>query len=199
MDTRERIAHVMLIVFVLGMVCMLASTIAEGQALTTHARVEAPAPTPSGAGAAPLTDTQLWLARCLVGEEGWPTDSTRGHLALAWVLHKRAHQRNEPLIDTVHAYCKALTGRRVWIRHLPPEAGPDTPAPRGWPATVSWVRHRRHWRAALALAATYHTQPDPCPHAMHWGGRGDKIRPRQVPAECAAQGWTHNTLLAVTR
>jgi len=54
-------------------------------------------------------------------------------------------------------------------------------------------------RATLALAASYQTRPDPCPHAMHWGGRTDRPRKGQVPAACAAQGYSANTLYMVSR
>lgn len=175
MDTRERIAHLMLIVFVLGMVCMLASTIAEGQDSQSEiARTVRPTDThaPSRVGGH-SSNTTLWLARCMVGEARW--QRRVDHIAIAWILHKRhvrARKRFPGLTyqQQTRAYCKSLNSDRdAWVRRLPATAAPGTPAPAGWPEKASWPRHIPRWAAVLHTASTWRQHRDPFPKAMHFG------------------------------
>jgi len=129
---------------------------------------------PLQAGQGPATD----LGRCMIGEAGWV--APREHLLIAWKLHKqwKARQRTRPLwrfTDQIKSYCACLSSSRAWVRRLPPPRadGEPQPAPQGWPAAVSWVRHEPKWRAALALALSYRSKPDPCPEATDWGGDMD--------------------------
>ncbi len=60
-------------------------------------------------------------------------------------------------------------------------------------------RENRQWARIRARAAALVAgkRPDPCPRAVHWGGTVDSPRGRQIPATCAAQGRTKNTLYVV--
>lgn len=167
----ERLQWWLVGLFILAAVCVLADA-AESQSL----------PGSQDSNAAPASPAApLWLARCMVGEEGW--SSPRGWDAIAHVLDKRHKQvrRRHPHVTfamQVRAYCACLSSDRLWVRSLRPlPPGRDwVPAPEGWPVGVSWKHHMSSWQAALRAALTFRERPDPCPRCMHFGGAMDHAR-----------------------
>ncbi len=121
-------------------------------------------------------DSEPWLARCMMGETSF--DNTHEHLAMAWVLEKRWKQARKrfpalTFLQQVRGYCACLSGNRLWLRHLHPPVGGVSLPPKGWPAKAVWGVAAPHWSAALRVAETFRSMPDPYPQAMHWGGTMD--------------------------
>ena len=138
---------------------------------------------------------RLATARACRGEADWLSYLTGDCTAIAWVLSKRWHAHGRPrgrsYLELVRTYSSPLTGRSRRARttqQLP--WGPLT----GRLAAVS-----RHWLRTLRLVEAWGRGdvPDPCPRAVHWGGRGDSPQGAMVRV-CAGLG-TANILYAVER
>ena len=111
---------------------------------------------------------------------------------MSWVGRKRA-----PLLGAGTDWVEAVrrysalgrsNTRARWVRALPWAYVPERSA--GWNA--QWLELR-----ALVLELEAGIHPDPCPTAMHWGGRTDPRKVWMVNAPCALP--TVNTFYAVRR
>ena len=126
--------------------------------------------------------TQLTLARAMVGEADWHEPD---HVAIAYVLARRwrIHQLNrEPLsfqryIELYSASLRSDSERSGWIRSLPWGPLPGQYEQR-WSRVQKLVRA---WGEGLIK--------DPCPQAMHWGGTMDRPARSWHPVSC---GLTRN-------
>lgn len=134
-------------------------------------------------------DTQVTLARAMVGEADWHRPD---HIAIAYVLARRwrLHSRNRKAIsfrDFIHLYSSPLkqkTKRAEWVQQLPwgPMPGPYE---RRWDRVRRTVRHWGEGRVK-----------DPCPNAMHWGGTMDRPSGHWRPVNC---GQTRNIFYEIQR
>jgi len=127
-------------------------------------------------------DTQLTLARAMVGEADWHEPD---HVAIAFVLARRWRNRSqnrEPIAfqDFIARYSSPLktdTPRSSWIRSLPWGPLPG-------PYELRWERVQK-----LVKAWGEGRLKDPCPTAMHWGGAMDRPSRKWHPVSC---GMTRN-------
>ena len=124
-------------------------------------------------------DTDLWLARCFVGEASW---NTPDYVPIANVLQRR-YLRAKGRFPTwtfkrqIVKYCKSLYGSRTWVAALPPPplGGAAFPQPRGWSPRYEWKHYYKRWATALEVAKTFRELPDPCPDALHFGSLKLKV------------------------
>ena len=125
--------------------------------------------------------TQTLLAAAVVGESGW--QRVTDHDALPWLLYARWRAIGGSFDDVILQYCKALTGKRVWLLELNPQ-GVKPPM---WPANASWAKHRRKWLAIRDRIGAWARGEvrNPCPTAVHFGGHMDPVRAGTMPAACA--------------
>lgn len=132
-------------------------------------------------------ETQLTLARAMVGEADWHEPD---HVAIAFVLARRWRQLQQNRTDSpgfqsyIGRYSASLRNdgaRSTWIRGL--QWGP-LPGP----FEQRWDRVRR-----LVAAWGEGRIKDPCPNAMHWGGAMDRPSRRYHAVSC---GLTRNIFYA---
>lgn len=156
---------------VLVFIALLVGTLV-GSALTAHAQEP---------------DARLTAARvCYLEASFRETDC----VALLWVASKRAKQAGCELEEMLLAY-SAIDANTARAREVRTYGWGDVPGmPARWNAR--WLKLRE--LVTDVLAGEY---KDPCPRAMHWGGKMDSAKPGMVPARCAAA--TANTFYAVRR
>jgi hypothetical protein len=99
--------------------------------------------------------------------------------AIFHVIAKRAEQQDRPFVDMLRAYSKLYEGtsqRKIFIRAFPwgDLSGESESFQR------SWMRLRMY-----ALTLLLGVVPDPCPKAIHWGGRSDPQPAGFVEVECS--------------
>jgi hypothetical protein len=143
-------------------------------------------------------DPALVLARSMVAEANWRSPSD--HVAIAYVIQKRSAARARAsgvsLEGTALQYVSAFkveNARTRWVRAL----NLDAVEPEGWPARLSWTRHRPLWLEVLERARAFLRGElvDPCRGlADHWGGPMDVAPPHWVRLDC---GDTLNTFYSV--
>ena len=134
----------------------------------------------------PLTRNDvLWQARSCVGESGWDDHETC--IAMAWVHYKRARILNHRFETMVRTYSFAVREgyqrRRPWLLHL----RYDGHEPDEWYARLPWRRYKDRWLTMLdeVKAWAKGERPDPCPTALHYGGRTIDAQPTgYVDAGC---------------
>lgn len=123
---------------------------------------------------------RLQLARAVVGEADWNAED---HVAIAWVLSKRFKhykQRHEQVSFEryIGLYAKALTPRpeRRTLRIL------SYP----WAPLLERSREAERWDEVRDRIESWGRGEigDPCPRALHWGGRMDRPQAHWRPVVC---------------
>lgn len=122
-------------------------------------------------------EESVLLARVAVSEAGW--DNAHEHAALWHVLAARAESRGITIASMTRSYSRrAVEGseRKPWLGELDQSAH----APASWNANVPFSVYRSRWlrvieRAQLFLRASVN---NPCPGAMHWGDRSERLTRR---------------------
>lgn len=141
-----------------------------------------PSPFHAGEGA-----TRLWVARSCFGEATW---NHHDCASIFWVYRKRAARAGVDWFGVMRRYSEPLKGKTARSREILTYPWGDVPG--------KSARFNRNWTKLRELATRLVAGevPDPCPEAIHFGGRMDVLRPGTIPARCAAQGLTANTLIA---
>lgn len=123
-------------------------------------------------------DEAVLLARVAVSEAGW--SNTHEHRALWHVLAARADSRSTSLASMTRAYSRrAIEGseRKPWLGEL--DASGRTPA--SWNVPVGFVAYRSQWLEVVEQARRFvrgEVDHNPCPGAMHWGDRSERVARR---------------------
>jgi hypothetical protein len=120
-------------------------------------------------------ETYLWAARACYLEATWRESDC---VALLYVTRKRARRAERPWLDMLHDYSAidAKTPRAEETRAFPWGDIPNKSA-----------RFNRRWQRLRNLVVEFAQgrHPNPCPHAVHWGGTMDHAKGRMVRARCA--------------
>jgi len=133
----------------------------------------------------------LALAQLCASEAGLRTD-VGDCPAIYHVIRRRSERSGLSWIAMARRYSTRVydaerTGSRRYLPHL----RLDGRRPRHWPEGHSWARYRPRWLALVdhSRAVVAGEVEDPCPGALHWGGRMDDhraVRAGWSRVECSA-------------